>query len=126
MTNMLINRYEDTERFPGSVQCVEMELDKGGKHKVAEMQFVVLPHGSASVFGSGGTISGMAELTKDFIKSNGITLLVDQVHRDTEVKAMYRVGLRFGANPDLNLTQTLEVLKERKSIFMIWKSPDHQ
>ena len=121
MTNILINRYEDKERFPGAVECVEMTLDRATKHNVASLDFALIQKAkSASVFGAHGTITGIAELAKAFIEAEDVAYIINQVHRDCELKAMYRAGFRFGSNPELNLAKTLELLKERNSISMVW------
>lgn len=122
MTNntILVNRYKDADTFGEPAEVIEMTLDTSKKMNVAEMHFVVKEGNRCSVSLARGTQTGMAELTADFINSYHPQTLVNQVSNESEMKAMYRAGLRIPRRPkNLNLKQSLEALKERQSILMV-------
>lgn len=119
MTHILINRYEDNVRFGEKAQVVEMTLDTAKKMNVARMDFVIREGNRCSVSNSYGVLPGMASLTKDFITTQKPLTLVNQVSNETEMRAMFRAGLRIpGAPKDLTLKDSLVRLAERRSVMM--------
>lgn len=75
---------------------------------------------TANVVTSNGTTAGLERLMKEFkSKFNKVEKITNQVHRESECKAMYKCGFRFnGIN---NIHRTLYNLDQIGSIKMIWK-----
>lgn len=89
----------------------------------ATMDFVIKKGNHCSVSLCDGTIEGMKDLTLSFIEKYNPITLVNQVHLATELRAMYKAGLRIGtsAHPKrktLTLKESLEELNNHPSIPM--------
>lgn len=123
--NILINQYKDAETYGEPAKVIEMTLDTPKRANVAEMHFVIKEGGRCSVSLSRGTQAGMAELTTDFINVYSPKTLVNQVSSVSELKAMYRAGLRLPmyvgnfSKKYMNLKESLEYLAKKQSVMMI-------
>lgn len=120
LTNhILINRYTSNNFGEPNAKVIEMRYDTPKRINAAKMDFVVKSGNRCSVSLSMGTITGMAELTRDFINSQKPAELVNQVSNSDEMKAMFRAGLRiYDGERTLPLSKSLEALVARGSILM--------
>lgn len=87
------------------------------------MEFVIKNNNHCSVSLCHGTLEEIRKLTLLFIVDYKPKTLVDQVHSITELKAMYKAGLRIpieknGMVVGMPLKCALEYLKERPSVLV--------
>lgn len=121
LVNILVNKYEDNERFGEPAFVVEMTVDVGNQLAMAGVDFVIKAGRRCSVSMAYGTQTGMTLLTKEFIKQYKPAVLVNQVSKASELKAMYRAGLRIPNdlyNRYTSIEKSLDVLNRCRSVTM--------
>lgn len=91
----------------------------------ASMDFVIRKGNYCSVSHAKGDIKGLKDITLYFIEKYKPETLTNQVHKITELRAMYKAGFRvprtLEQDKPIGLKATLELLEERQSILMAWK-----